>query len=133
MHSSNNGIMVIKMPGTVDTRSSKTFLREFAESIAQVVRPCVVLDCSSVRRVDGAFLNLLLCSLEEAMKRNGDVRLCCLSEAARPAMQSMSMENLFRFYPTAAEAAESFRRPAGFVVASTSTHESTAQPSARAA
>lgn len=133
MHSSSNGIVVIKMPVTVDDRGSKAFLRELAESIAQVVRPCVVLDCSPVRRVDGAFLNLLLCSLEEAMKRNGDVRLCCLSEAARPAMQSMSMEHLFRFYPTAAEAAESFRRPIEFAVTPTSSHESTAHPSARAA
>lgn len=127
------GVIVIEVPATLDAKQAKVFVRELANSIARVVRPCVVLDCARVRRVDGAFLHLLLCSLEEAMKRNGDLRLSGLSEAARPALQSMHMERLFRLYPTAAQAAESFRRPGALATPLTPSQGSTAQPAARAA
>ena len=127
------GVIVIEVPAAIDARQAGTFVRDLANSIALVVRPCVVLDCARVRRVDGTFLHLLLCSLEEAMKRNGDARLSGLPEAARPALQSMGMERLFRLYPTAAEAAESFRSSGALATPFTRLHDSTAQPSARAA
>lgn len=127
------GVIVIGVPATIDAKQAGAFVRDLANSIALVVRPCVVLDCARVRRVDGVFLHMLLSSLEEAMKRNGDVRLSGLAEAARPALQSMGMERLFRLYPTAAEAAESFRSPGALATPFTPSHDSTAPPSARAA
>jgi anti-sigma B factor antagonist len=126
-------VIVIEVPAAIDAKQAGTFVRQLANRIARVVRPCVVLDCARARRVDGTFLHLLLCSLEEAMKRNGDVRLSGLPEAARPALQSMGMERLFRLYPSVAEAAESFRRPGAPVTPFTPAHDSTTQPSARAA
>lgn len=125
-------VIVKEVPATTDAKQAKAFVRELANDIAHVVRPCVVIECARVRRVDGAFLHLLLLSLEEAMKRNGDVRLSGFPEAARPALQSLGMERLFRFYPTTAQAAESFRRP-GAPTPSFSAQGSTTQPSARAA
>jgi len=127
------GVIVIEVPTAIDAKQARTFVRELANNIARVVRPCVVLDCARARRVDGAFLYLLLCSLEEAMKRNGDLRLAGLPEAARPALQSMGMERLFRLYSSAAEAAESFRRPGAPAAPFTPAHDSTTRPSARAA
>lgn len=130
----DRGVIVIELPATIDAKQAKARVRELANRIAPVVRPCVVLDCARVRRIDSAFLHLLVCSLEEAMKRNGDVRLSGLPEAARPAFKSMGMERLFRLYPTAAQAAESFRR-SGPITETTfaPSQGSTAPPSARAA
>jgi anti-anti-sigma regulatory factor len=38
-------------------------------------RAYIVLDCSKVGVMDRSAIYLLLCCLEEAMKRNGDVKL----------------------------------------------------------
>lgn len=128
----DRGVIVIELPDTIESKQAKTFVRELANRIAPVVRPCVVLDCAHVR-VDSPFLHLLVCSLEEAMKRNGDVRLCGLPEAAWPALKSMGMERLFQLYSTAAQAVESFRRPGALETTFTPLQSSTTQPPARAA
>lgn len=127
------GIIVKQVPATSDAKQARAFVRELAEAIAPVVRPSVVLDCSPVRRIDSEFFHLLLCCLEEAMKRNGDVRLAGVPQAAQPAMQSLGMERLFRFFPDTTMAAESFRRPAPLATMPGAAQGSTAQPSARAA
>lgn len=127
------GVIVKQVPAISNAKQARAFVRELAETIVPMVRPCVVLDCSPVRRIDSEFLHLLLCCLEEAMKRNGDVRLACLPQAAQPTLQSLGMERLFRFFPTTALAAESFRRPASITTISAPSQGNTAQPSARAA
>lgn len=127
------GIIVKQVPANSDAKQARAFVRELAETIAPVVRPSVILDCSLVRRIDSEFLYLLLCCLEEAMKRNGDVRLAGVPQAAQPALQSLGMERLFRFYPSVAQAAESFRRSAPVTTIYAPSQGSTAQPSARAA
>lgn len=127
------GVMVIEVPPTVEAKQAKEFVRELANGIERVIRPRVVLDCARVRRVDSTFLHLLLCSLEETMKRNGDVRLSGLPDAARPALESLGMQRLFRLYPTAAQATESFRRSGESETALTPSQSNTDQASTRAA
>jgi len=55
-------------------------------------------------------MHLLLSCLEEAMKRNGDVRLAALPPAAGAAPQLASLRRLFEIYPTVAEAVHSFQQ-----------------------
>jgi anti-anti-sigma factor len=74
-------------------------------------RPAVVLDCSALRVLDGAAIHLLLCCLEEAMKRNGDVRLASLRPDAQRALQAAEVDSLFQIFAETGEAVDSFHRP----------------------
>lgn len=128
-----SGMIVRTLPTDSDAKHRREFVSELASSISSVVRPCVVLDCSRVRRMDRELLHLLLCCLEEAIKRNGDVRLAGFPEAAQPALEALGMDRLFRLFPTTMEAAESFRRPAALATVIPISQKGTERSSIRAA
>ena len=77
-------------------------------------RPCIVLNCSQVREMDSHAIHMLLCCLEEAMKRNGDVRLAGVSEEARKVLASVGADRLFDIFASNADAANSFHQPFAF-------------------
>jgi len=81
------------------------------ESCLSVDRPAVVLDCSAVRELDGSAIHLLLCCLEEAMKRNGDVRLAALRPGLKAALETAEVDTLFQCFDDFSEAVDSFHRP----------------------
>jgi hypothetical protein len=56
-------------------------------------------------------IHLLLCCLEEAMKRNGDVRLAALRPDVLAALKSAEVDSLFQCFETIGDAVESFHRP----------------------
>lgn len=109
-------VIIEQLPEASDSKRERAFLRELAANLEQTVRPCIVLDCSRMRNFDGASLHLLLCCLEEAMKRNGDARLAAVPERGQAAFRALGIDRLFKSYGTAAEAAESFRRPQTFPI-----------------
>jgi len=109
MTMATRAVIVRQAPINDAAKEAKTFVRELADVMAHTVRPRVVLDCTRVRRIDGAFLHLLLCSLEEAMKRNGDVRLAGIPAQAKPALEATGIHRLFRLFSTPEEAVESFQ------------------------
>ncbi|KAA6461087.1 STAS domain-containing protein [Acidobacteria bacterium AB60] len=102
-------VSVKQLPEKLDMKRGRLFFREL-ESCMNVERPCIVLDCSRLQEMDPHALHLLLCCLEGAIKRNGDVRLAALSPAARQAMESARIDRLFRIFDTVADAEESFQR-----------------------
>jgi anti-sigma B factor antagonist len=90
-------------------RGQATLSKLFAAMDA--IRPFLVLDCSRLTSMDHTAVSFLLCCLEEALKRNGDVRLAGLSPAARTILQSTGADRLFRIFASQAEAVSSFHRP----------------------
>lgn len=81
------------------------------ESAISVDRPAVVLDCSAVRELDRSAIHLLLCCLEEAMKRNGDVRLAAVGSGAQASLEAAEVDSLFQKFEHIGDAVESFHRP----------------------
>ena len=75
-----------------------------------VERPSIVLDCARLREMDQHGLHLLLCCLEGAIKRNGDVRLAALTPTAMVNLETSGIDRLFRIFASTDEAAESFER-----------------------
>lgn len=71
-------------------------------------RPRIVLDCSNVRQLNRSVVHLLLHCLEEAMKRNGDVRLAAMPPGAGPVLELTGVNRLFDIFNTTAEAVKSF-------------------------
>jgi anti-sigma B factor antagonist len=110
MKESRRTISIRKIPAELDSAHQKAFYREL-ESCINVDRPFVVLDCSMLAQLDRRAIHLLLCCLEDAMKRNGDVRLAALQPAAQAVLKSTGLEAIFQVFDNLSDAVESFRTP----------------------
>jgi anti-sigma B factor antagonist len=100
-------VVVRQIPEGTNGAQLRMFMRECEDSMS-VDRPCLVLDCSKLVDVDRDAIRLLLNCLEHAIKRNGDVRLACLTSGARSTLQSFGVSSLFEIYGSTAEAINSF-------------------------
>lgn len=107
-------VTVRHLPHNIDRHSERTFLRELAMAL-QSERPSIVLDCAPIREMDAPAIHLLLCCLEQAMKRNGDVRLAGLSSQGMELLQAWGVDRLFRTFDSVDEAVESYRHKTAFV------------------
>jgi anti-sigma B factor antagonist len=93
-----------------DIRSAKqrqAFLRDMEQCI-DAERPFVVLNCSNLDHLDKSGVHLLLCCLEEAMKRNGDLKLAGVHASVATALKSFGAVGLFEIHDTTASAVSSF-------------------------
>jgi anti-anti-sigma factor len=102
-------VKVEQLPEALSEKQRQLFLHKL-ESCINIDRPCLVLDCSKVRRMDRPALKLLLCCLEGAMMRNGDVKLAAVPQEARPILERTGLDRLFEIFDTNAEAVSSFSR-----------------------
>ena len=100
-------VAVKQLPEKLDAKQGRLFFSEL-ESCMNVDRPCLVLDCSRVRLLDSAAVHLLLCCLEEAMKRNGDVKLAAIPDEAMADFGQFGLDGLFEVFDTTSSAQESF-------------------------
>lgn len=103
-------VTVTQLPETLDMNRGRLFFKEL-ESRMNIDRPCVVLECSKVRDMDRFAIHMLLCCLEEAMKRDGDVKLAAVQPLARQTLELTRVDRLFEIYETESEAVNSFFRP----------------------
>jgi anti-anti-sigma factor len=101
-------VQVKQLPAAMTAKQARLFLGEL-ESCMNTDRPCVVLDCSNVRQMDRSVIHLLLCCLEKAIKRNGDVKLSSVPAAARSILDLTGVNRLFEVFDTNAEALISFQ------------------------
>lgn len=115
-------VAVKQVPEIVNRKSTRAFLREM-EQCLRADRPRIVLDCSLLLHVNRAAIHLLLCCLEEAMKRNGDVRLAALRPEESQSLQASGADRLFEIFESVDHAVASYSRSAA---------HSPAQPRSRA-
>src|SRR6266702_2783605 len=92
-------VAVIQLPDTLDLKRRKILYREL-ESCMNSERPSVVLDCSMVRQMEVSAIHVLLFCLEEAMKRNGDIRLAALTPDAMKRLEAAGVDRLFQTFNT---------------------------------
>jgi anti-sigma B factor antagonist len=103
-------VAVKRLPGKFGGKQGRTFRRELAACL-NVDRPWVVLDCSNLRQLDPSYVHLMLCSLEEALKRNGDVKLVAIPPGADAILELAGVKRLFDIFATADDAVNSFHQP----------------------
>jgi anti-anti-sigma regulatory factor len=72
-------------------------------------RPRIVFDCSKLLQLDNPTIHLLLCCLEEAMKRNGDVELAAIPNGSSARLALSRLEGLFEVFDTISAAVASFK------------------------
>lgn len=104
-----SAVSLKQLPEKLSLKQGQQFFRELENSM-NVVRPAIVLDCSRVQQMDRSTVHLLLCCLEEALKRNGDVRLCGLQPEALHPLQIAGVDRLFKIFDTTEQAVDSFQR-----------------------
>ena len=102
-------VSVKQLPKTVNKDQEWAFLEEL-KSTLQADRPRIVLNCSNIHSFTQSSLSLLLRCLEEAMKRNGDVKLSAVPAPARAFLESSGMDRLFKIFENDTEAVKSFQR-----------------------
>ena len=108
-------VTVKQVPERLNEKRCRLFFSEI-ESCMNVDRPSIVFDCSNVLQMDRSTVHLLLCCLEEAIKRNGDVRLAAIPSGPKTMLEFTGADRLFEIYETNADAINSFRQPQLFAV-----------------
>ncbi len=102
-------VAVKQVPERLSVKQGRGFFRD-VESCLNVDRPRVVLDCSKVKQLDSAGIQVLLRCLEEAMKRNGDVKLAAIPPGAAAILALTRVDRLFEAFDSTADAVNSFHR-----------------------
>ncbi len=97
----------MQMPEQLALGEVPSFKQELAP-LLESHRPRIVLDCSQVRYIDSAGIEMLLHCLEEAMKRDGDLKLADVSKEAQVILELMRVDRVFEIFMTAEEAVRSF-------------------------
>jgi len=100
-------VIVIQVPEQLHAAEVCNFMPELGP-LLESNRPRIVLDCSQVRSIDSAGVEMLLHCLEEALKRDGDLKLAALSPQADVILELMRVARVFEAFPTSEEAVRSF-------------------------
>lgn len=102
-------VVVAKLPDRVTGQGARAFCAE-VEASMEADRPYLVLDCSGVTLLDERATLMLVCCLESAMKRNGDVRLASVSPESKAVLVRTGIHRLFEQFASVEDAVSSFER-----------------------
>lgn len=105
--SNNRPVVVMQVPEHLNRSEVPAFSQEL-EPLLESHRPRIVLDCSHVRGIDSTGIEMLLNFLEEAMKRDGDLKLADVSKEAQVILELMRVDRVFEMFATCDEAVRSF-------------------------
>jgi anti-sigma B factor antagonist len=106
---SGRPVVVMQLPEKLSLEQGRRFFLE-VEPCLKADRPRLVLDCSNLQQLDSAGIQVLLHCLEEAMKRNGDVKLAAVPPAAAELLELTKVDSLFEVFDRAADAVNSFNQ-----------------------
>jgi len=104
---STRPVIVMQVPERLYEAEAEAF-REQLESLLQAERPRIVLDCSGITDIDSTGVEMLLHCMDEAMKRDGDVKLAAVAPGSAVILELMKVDRLFEVFETAEEAVRSF-------------------------
>jgi len=107
MNVAGREVTVRQLPEKLSLEQGNVFLREI-EPALKTDRPRLVLDFSCVRLLDSAGIHVLLHCLEEAMMRNGDVKLAAVPAEAAAILKLTQVDHLFEIFDNAEAAVNSF-------------------------
>ncbi len=100
-------VVVMELPEQLNGAEGNAFLHDL-QPLLEGDRPRLVLDCSQVQYMDSVGIEMLLHCMDEAMKRDGDLKLAALSPSSAAILELMRVDRLFEVFETAEEAARSF-------------------------
>jgi len=101
-------VIVMEVPPVLNHLEGQAFLQELLP-LLESDRPRIVLDCSQLQHVDSAGIEILLQCIEEAMKRDGDVKLGAVSPASLAILELMRVDRVFEIFDSVEDATLSFQ------------------------
>ena len=104
---SHRPVIVIEMPEQLDSVGARAFLEEL-NPLLDFPRPRLVFECSQIRNLDSAGIAMMLHCLEEAIGREGDLKLAALSPEAELVLELLEKAGVFQEFASSDEAVRSF-------------------------
>ena len=98
-----------RMPERLNQKQARQFLREI-QPLLNTDRPQLVFDCSLIRQMDAAGVDMLLHCMAEIMKRDGELKLAAVSLQAAVVLELTRTDRLFEVFETSGDAVKSFYR-----------------------
>lgn len=105
----NRPVVVKRIPERLNNRQAKDFMRDM-DKVVNSDRPQLVFDCSQVKQIDAAGVEMLLHCLSRAIKHDGDLKLAAVSPQMEIVLQMTRTDRLFEIYDSATDAVLSFSR-----------------------
>jgi anti-sigma B factor antagonist len=105
----NRPVVVKRIPEHVNLKQARSFCREI-EPILNSDRPQIVFDCSQVKQIDAAGVEMLLHCLARVIQHDGDVKLAALSPQMAVILEMTRTDRLFEIYDSSSDAVLSFSR-----------------------
>jgi anti-sigma B factor antagonist len=100
---------VKRMPERLNQKQARQFLREI-QPLLNTDRPQLVFDCSLIRQMDAAGVDMLLRCMAEIMKRDGELKLAAVSPQAAVVLELTRTDRLFEVFENSGDAVKSFYR-----------------------
>jgi anti-sigma B factor antagonist len=100
-------VVVKHLPQQLKLGQLQVFLQEIAP-LLKADRPRIVFDFSQVKQIDSAGVDMLLYCMEQAMKRNGDLKLAAVPPAPAIILELTRVDRLFEIFETVSAAVNSF-------------------------
>lgn len=100
-------VIVMQLPEQLNAAKVQNLVAGLAP-LLEPHRPRIVLDCSRVKSIDSTGVEMLLSCLEEAMKRDGDLKLAAVSPESKVIFDLMRVDGIFEMFATPEEAIHSF-------------------------
>ncbi len=100
-------VVVKRVPERLNLKQARIFLEE-VQPFLTAERPQLVFDCSQIRQMDAAGVDMLLRCMAQVMRRDGDLKLAALSPQSAVVLELTRTDRLFEIYDTAADAVRSF-------------------------
>lgn len=104
---SSRPVIVMQVPERLYESEAAKFQEEL-NNLLHAERPRIVLDCSGIRDIDSTGVEMLLLCMDEAMKRDGDVKLAAVAPGSAVILELMKVDRLFEVFDSAEEAVRSF-------------------------
>jgi anti-sigma B factor antagonist len=102
-------VVVLQLPEKLVVGSAHLLYQE-VQDFLKADRPRLVFDFSEVTQIDSAGVEVLLTCMEEAMKRNGDLKLAAISPGPAVVLELTQVDRLFEIFDNASDAAGSFHQ-----------------------
>jgi anti-anti-sigma factor len=98
---------VKRVPESLNAKQARAFLEE-VRPLLEHDRPQLVFDLSLVRKIDSAGVDTLLHCMQEAVRRDGDLKLASLSPEAQVVLELTRTGRLFEIYASSSDAVRSY-------------------------
>ncbi len=101
-------VLIMEMPEQLNVPEVESFMQDL-QPLLEIENPRIVFDCSRVRALDHAGVDMMMNCLEGAMNLEGDLKLAALSPEAQAVLEVMGAAGVLQAFATSDEAVRSFQ------------------------